>query len=299
MITMNNFIDIVDMDKDGLKDIIETTKDLKANKDTYSDALKDKTLLMLFEKPSTRTRISFEAGMTELGGHGIYFYSERSQMSRGESLKDTAIVISRYTDAIMARLYSHDMMKAIAEHATVPVVNGLTDKLHPCQALSDFFTLQEKGFEFGSDRLVYMGDGNNVAHSLIQAADTTDTPITVCTPEQDEPDADILEKSSTVTVSHDPEKAVEDADALYTDVWVSMGDDGADAKRDRLRPYQINQDMLAAAPDHVRVMHCLPAHRGEEITDAVMESDASVIYDQAENRMHTQQALLLHLLDQA
>ncbi|MCJ7429226.1 MAG: ornithine carbamoyltransferase [Candidatus Nanohaloarchaeota archaeon QJJ-5] len=296
---MQNFIDIADIATDQFMDIIETTDDLKHNKDAYRETLEDQTLLMLFEKPSTRTRISFEAGMTELGGHGIYFYSERSQMSRGESLKDTAIVISRYCDAIMARLYSHEKMQAIADHATVPVINGLTDKLHPCQALSDFYSLQEDGFELGSDRLVYIGDGNNVAHSLMQAADTTDTPMTVCTPEEDEPADAILEASDTTELVHDPEEAVADADALYTDVWVSMGDDGADAKRDRLQPYQINMDLLAAAPDHVRVMHCLPAHRGEEITDAVMDSDASIIYEQAENRMHTQQALVLHLLDQA
>lgn len=296
---MQNFINIDDIGTDQFMDLIETTGDLKANKDAYRDSLKDKTLLMLFEKPSTRTRISFEAGMTELGGHGIFFYSERSQMSRGESLKDTAIVISRYCDAIMARLYSHEMLQDIAEHATVPVINGLTDKLHPCQALSDFFTLQEDGFELGSDRLVYIGDGNNVAHSLIQAADTTGTPITVCTPEQDQPDEEIVEQSDTVTLRSDPEAAAAEADAMYTDVWVSMGDEGAEAKRERLEPYQINDDLLSHAPEHVRVMHCLPAHRGDEITSAVMDSDTSIVYEQAENRMHAQQALLLHLLDQA
>ncbi|MDY6777472.1 MAG: ornithine carbamoyltransferase [Candidatus Nanohaloarchaea archaeon] len=296
---MDDVLDIDDLSMEDVERVYSKTTELKREPERFENALANRTLLMLFEKPSTRTRISFEAGMTRLGGHAINFTMEQSQMSRGESLRDTARVIGRYCDAVMARLYEHQKLLDIAENTDVPVINGLTDLLHPCQALGDLYTMQEHGIDLEDARVVFVGDGNNVCHSLMQATTLMDGSFAAATPEGYEPDERIVERSrekGQVDLYNDPVKAVEEADVVYTDVWVSMGDEDEDERREAFPPFQVNEELLSHAPDHVKAMHCLPAHRGEEITDAVMEGKHSIIFDQAENRMHVQNGVLLDLL---
>lgn len=302
---MHDLIDIDDIDRKDVETVLKTAERMKSDPERFSRTLEDRTLLMLFEKPSTRTRVSFEAGMTQLGGHAINFEMDQSQMSRGESMHDTAKVLSRYCDAIMARLYDHGKIKELRDAADVPVINGLTDLLHPCQALGDAFTLQEQGLDLQETQLAYVGDGNNVAHSLLQVAGRLGIDMTVGSPEGYEPDKKILgrarasanRKDATLRVVNDPTSAVKDADAVYTDVWVSMGDEDEEQRRGDLRPYQVNKDLLRHASDDVRVMHCLPAHRDEEITSEVLDGEHSIVFDQAENRMHVQKALLDTLIN--
>lgn len=298
-------IDIDDLDRETVIEFIETAGEVKAAPGRFEDAMENRTLLMLFEKPSTRTRVSFEAGMTRLGGHAINFETAQSQMSRGESLGDTGAVLGRYTDVIMARMYEHAKLEELADSADVPVINGLTDLLHPCQALSDMFTIAEQGYTFSDSRLAYVGDGNNMAHSLMQACAAVGMDCTVATPEGYAPDEEVLGRArargnrngARVRAVHDPEEAVKDADVVYTDVWTSMGDEDEKERRKALRPYQVNEDLMALADDEAVFMHCLPAHRGEEVTATVLDGPRSIVYDQAENRMHTQEAILLGLLD--
>ncbi len=299
---MTDFIDIGDHDRSFIKQVFETATAVKDDPGAYGDALQQQTLHMIFAKPSTRTRTSFEAGMTQLGGHGIYFAVEQSQMSRGETEKDTAKVLSRYVDGIMARLFDHEHVAALAEHADVPVINGLTDKLHPCQALADLFTMREHGIAPGTGRVVYVGDGNNVAHSLVQICSLFDMDVTVACPAGYEPDDDIVvaardRSTGAVDIVHDPADAVQDADVVYTDVWVSMGDENEAERREAFAPFQVDAALMDRT-DGAVFMHPLPAHRGEEVTSAVLDSDTSIVYDQAENRLHTQKALLVELLGQ-
>ena len=290
---MHDVIDIDDLTAAEIRDVYELTDDLKASPEAYHDSLSNATLLMFFAKPSTRTRVSFEAGMTQLGGHAIYFPEEQSQISRGESLKDTAKVLSRYTDAIMARLFDHETMVELAEYADVPVINGLTDLLHPCQALSDVYTLREHGIDDGP--LAFVGDGNNVAQSLMQLCATMDIPCRIATPAGYEPDAIIQDRvaDADVTVTNDPVEAVSGAKAVYTDVFVSMGQ--SEEKTDAFEGYQVTPELMDHSDD-ARFMHCLPAHRGEEVDAAVMDGPNSIVYDQAENRQHVQKAVLHRLL---
>ncbi len=322
--TMHDLVDIDDIERKDVETILETAERMKSDPERFSDALEDRTLLMLFEKPSTRTRVSFEAGMTQLGGHAINFEMDRSQMSRGESMHDTAKVLSRYCDTIMARLYDHRKIKELRDAADVPVINGLTDLLHPCQALGDAFTLEERGMDLREIQIAYVGDGNNVAHSLLQVAGRLGIDMTVGSPEGYEPDRTIFgrarananRKDASITVVNDPVKAVEGADVVYTDVWVSMGDEaGGDAaasestrsegsvreneeeRKKDLVPYQVNEELIRHADDAVKVMHCLPAHRGQEITSEVLDGEHSIVFDQAENRMHVQKALLDTLIN--
>ncbi|MFB6069863.1 MAG: ornithine carbamoyltransferase [Halanaeroarchaeum sp.] len=290
---MDDLIDIADLSAQDVETVYDRATDVKANPAAYHDALANESLLMFFAKPSTRTRVSFEAGMTQLGGHAIYFSEEQSQMSRGESLKDTAKVLSRYTEAIMARLFEHETMVALAEHADVPVVNGLTDLLHPAQALSDGFTMREYGLDDGP--LAFVGDGNNVAHSLMQLCATLDIPCRIATPEGYEPDRAIRDRvaDADVLVTTDPVEAVDGAKAVYTDVFVSMGE--SDEKRAAFEEFQVNESLMDHADD-AKFMHCLPAHRGEEVSAGVMDGPDSIVYDQAENRLHVQKAILYELL---
>ncbi|MFB6081870.1 MAG: ornithine carbamoyltransferase [Halanaeroarchaeum sp.] len=290
---MDDLIDIGDLSVQDIETIYDRAAAIKADPGDYHDALANQTLLMFFAKPSTRTRVSFEAGMTQLGGHAIYFSQDQSQMSRGESLKDTAKVLSRYTEVIMARLFEHETMVDLAEHADVPVVNGLTDLLHPCQALSDVFTMREYGIDDGP--LAFVGDGNNVAHSLMQLCAALDIPCRVATPEGYEPDDVIVDRvaDADVTVTNDPVEAVDGAKAVYTDVFVSMGE--SDEKKAAFEGYQVNEDLMAHTDDG-KFMHCLPAHRDEEVSAGVMDGPNSIVYDQAENRMHVQKAVLYELL---
>ncbi|MFB6131924.1 MAG: ornithine carbamoyltransferase [Halanaeroarchaeum sp.] len=290
---MQDVIDIADLTAEWIRDLYELTEDIKANPEAYDDSLSNATLLMFFAKPSTRTRVSFEAGMTELGGHAIFFAEDQSQLTRGESLKDTAKVLSRYTDAIMARLFDHETMVELAEHADVPVINGLTDRLHPCQALADGYTLREHGIDDGP--LAFVGDGNNVANSLAQLCATLDVSCRIATPEGYEPDEDVLSRfpDADVTVTNDPVEAVDGATAVYTDVFVSMGE--SDEKKADFEGFQVTPSLMDHGDD-AKFMHCLPAHRGEEVAAEVMDGPNSIVYDQAENRQHVQKAVLHALL---
>ncbi len=258
------------------------------------DALRQCSVALIFEKPSTRTRVSFEVGVAQLGGHAVVLRGDELQLTRGESVRDTALVLSRYVDTIVLRTGDHDLLVALAEHASVPVVNALTPLHHPCQALADLLTLQERFNHLSGLRLAYVGDGNNVCNSLMLLGAAAGVQVAVATPPSLAPNAAIVaEAGEAVELSEDPLAAVEGAHALYTDTWVSMGDErDAGSRRDALAPYQLNEDLLAGARDDAIVMHCLPAHAGEEITEGLLYGDRSAIWDQAENRLHAQKALL-------
>lgn len=264
-----------------------------------------RTLGLIFEKPSTRTRVSFEAGMNQLGGQALFLASEKIQLSRGESLADTAEVLSRYLDGLVIRTFEQAALEEWARHATVPVINGLTDLCHPCQALADCLTIYEKFGRLKGVRLAYVGDGNNIAHSLIEAAAKTGMHIAVGCPPGYEPDQRIVDGArqdarhtgAQIEVTHDALLAAKDADVLYTDVWISMGQEREEKRRLKaLSPYQLNERLLRVAKPDALVMHCLPAHRGEEISGAVLDGPQSVILDQAENRLHMQKAILISWL---
>ncbi|MCX7982116.1 MAG: ornithine carbamoyltransferase [Syntrophales bacterium] len=260
--------------------------------------LAGKTLGMIFEKSSTRTRLSFEVGMYQLGGTAIFLSTRDTQLGRGETVADTARIMSRYLDGVMIRTFSQKMVEEFASYASIPVINGLTDLLHPCQILSDIFTIMEKKGSYEGMTVAYIGDGNNVANSWLEAACVFPIRISLACPEGYEPDPDIMREAiaragDRITIGSDPAKAVSQADVIYTDVWTSMGQEGeADIRRERFQGYQINERLLSVAPSDVIVMHCLPAHRGEEITQEVIEGPHSVVFDQAENRLHVQKAIL-------
>ena len=267
--------------------------------------LKGKTLAMLFSKASTRTRTSFEVGFWQLGGHPIYLSDSASQIGRGEPIRDTARVLSRIVDGIMIRTFSHESVEELARYASVPVINGLTDLLHPCQALTDMFTIQEKMEVLKGRKLVYVGDGNNMAHSLMYACAKVGMNMVCASPKGYQPDPKILAEAQedashtgcTITVEEDLFKAAKGADVLYTDVWTSMGEEAErDIRFAALHEYQINQALLDVARPECIVLHCLPAHRGEEITDDVIEGPHSVVFDQAENRLHVQKAIMALLM---
>ena len=267
--------------------------------------LPGKTLGLLFQKPSTRTRVSFESGMNQLGGHALVLPMADIQLSRGESVTDTARVLSRYLDGIVIRTYDHATVQEWAEESTMPVINGLTDLSHPCQALSDLLTIYEKKGRFKGIKIAYVGDGNNVANSLIEVAAKTGMTIALGCPAGYQPNQHIvdlarLEAASTgaeIDIGEDPRVAVKEADVVYTDVWISMGQEREQARRLKaLAPYQLNGRLLQRAKPDAIVMHCLPAHRGEEITAEVLDGPQSMIIDQAENRLHMQKAILVQLL---
>jgi ornithine carbamoyltransferase len=265
-----------------------------------------KTLGMIFEKSSTRTRISFEVGMTQLGGHAIYMNPKDMQMGRGETVADTAKVLSRFCDAIVYRAFKHDMMKELAENATVPVINALDDFEHPCQIMADLLTvIEHKGDDFGKLKMTYVGDGNNVCNSLLLGCAIVGMNFTAACPKGYQPNAKVLADAkkigkrmgATIEVVEDAMTGVEYADVLYTDVWVSMGDEKEEATRLKVfKPYQINEALLANAKRDAIVMHCLPAHRGLEITAGVIDGPQSVVFDEAENRLHAQKALLVQVI---
>jgi ornithine carbamoyltransferase len=271
-------------------------------KDELQPSLKGKTLALLFDKPSTRTRVSFEVAMYQLGGQVIFMSSRETQISRDESLQDTAMVLSRYVDGLVVRTFDHANVEELARCAEIPVINGLTDLYHPCQVLGDIMTVREKKGEIQPLRVTWVGDGNNVAHSWINAAAQMRFKLVLACPPGYEPEQDILRRAQElggdrVHLVHDPVAAVAGADVINTDVWTSMGQD--EERQQRLaafRGYQINGDLVSKAKSDVIVMHCLPAHRGEEITDEVMDGPNSVVLDQAENRLHFQRALLDWLL---
>lgn len=260
--------------------------------------LAGKTLGMIFEKSSTRTRISFEVGIYQLGGMALFLSNRDTQLGRGEDISDTARVMSRYLDAVVIRTYSQAFVEEFARYSTIPVINGLTDQQHPCQILCDLFTIIEKKGSYEGLKVAYIGDGNNVANSWIDAAARLPFQLSLACPEKYEPDADILvrgmkEAKRGIVVHRNPVDAVKDADVVYTDVWTSMGQEAEKEERTKIfKMYQVNQELLALAREDVIVMHCLPAHRGEEITDDVIDGPRSVVIDQAENRLHVQKAIM-------
>ena len=278
-----------------LERLLERAAELKRDR-LASQALAGRSVALIFDKPSTRTRLSFEVGVHELGGHPVLLREREMQISRGESVRDTALVLSRFVHAIGIRTGPHAVVEELAEHSSVPVINMLTADHHPCQALADLLTLRERFGSLEGLRLVYVGDGNNVAHSLMLLGALAGMEVVVATPPELQPDSRWA--SNGVRTTNDAVEAAEGADALYTDVWVSMSDDEAQAasRRELLAPYRLDEALLARASARAVVLHCLPAHPGEEITEGVLYGERSAVWDQAENRLHAQKALLELLL---
>ena len=289
--------------REEIEQILKTSELLKLQliRGQEHPVLKGKTLAMIFEKPSTRTRVSFEVGMWQLGGYALNLSATDLQLGRGETIGDTARTLSRYVNGIMARVFSHQTILDLIQHSKVPVINGLSDFSHPCQGLADLFTVYEKKGRLDGLKLAYLGDGNNVGHSLIDGCSKVGMNIVLACPKGYEPDSKVVaqgkkearKNGSEVRVTDDPKEAVKGADIIYTDVWASMGKEMEHAERVKiLKPYQVNSKLVKGAKENYIFMHCLPAHRGEEVTDEVADSKNSVIFDQAENRLHTQKALM-------
>ena len=292
-----------DLTGEEIEQILKTTELLKLQflRGERHALLKGKTLAMIFEKPSTRTRVSFEVGMWQLGGYTLYLNANDLQLGRGETIADTARVLSRYVDGIMARVFAHQTILDLVKYSNVPVINGLSDFTHPCQGLADLFTIYEKKGRFSGLRLAYVGDGNNVAHSLIYGCSKVGMNIVLACPKGYEPHPEVVSQAKkeakrnggAVKVTNDPKGAVQGADIVYTDVWASMGKEKEREERIKIfKPYQVNLNLIKGAKDDYIFMHCLPAHRGEEVTGEVADSRNSVIFDQAENRLHTQKAIM-------
>jgi len=290
---------ITSLDKQEIDELLSLALRLKKEHKEGAThlSLKGKTLGMLFEKPSTRTRVSFEVGMLQMGGHALYMGWRDTQLSREESVEDTARVLSRYLDGIVVRTFAQETIELFASNATIPVINGLTDLEHPCQILSDLMTIVEKKGGYENLTIVYVGDGNNIANSWINASLTLGFNLRVACPRGYEPDGALVEKARSAPLQiqfcDDPAEAVREADIINTDTWVSMGQE--DQRREKIeafKNYQVNSTLLKLAKKDVLVMHCLPAHRGEEITDEVADGEQAIIFDQAENRLHMQKAIL-------
>jgi ornithine carbamoyltransferase len=298
-----DFTKVADWSGEELLRVLDLAAELKAARAAREEhrLLPGRTLGMIFQKPSTRTRVSFEVGIWELGGLGLYLAAGDLQLGRGETVMDTALVLSRYLDAIMIRTYAQADVEELARHATIPVINGLTDEAHPCQALADVMTIRERLGRIEGVRMTYLGDGNNVCASLMVAAAKLGMHFTAAVPPGYEPDERALDAARTaaedtgaaVAVTHDARAASEGAEVLYTDVWTSMGqDEGRDRRVRDLAGYGIRDELLALAEDDVIVLHCLPAHYGEEITEEIAHGPRSALWDEAENRLHTQKALM-------
>jgi ornithine carbamoyltransferase len=306
-----HFLSAADLSRDEAEALLERAATLKAEWRAGSTGLhaqlplRGKTLALVFEKPSLRTRVAFEAGMTQLGGHGSYLSANDIDMGGRESVPDVAQNLSRWVQAIAARVFRHATVETLARHASVPVINALSDREHPCQALADLLTLRERFGRLQGLRVAYMGDGNNVCHSLMLLGATLGVSTTVACPPDYRPDPEILahaqrigaETDAGITITASPDEAVAGADAVYTDVWTSMGQEHETARRRPVfAPYQVNQQLMAQAEPGAVFMHCLPVHRGEEVTAEVIDGPQSVVFDQAENRLHVQKALILTLL---
>ena len=296
--------DLLTLDElsDGeIKKIIDLAIKLKKNNRRGKDKplLKNKTLAMIFEKPSTRTRISFDTGMYQLGGHSIYLASNELQLSRGESLEDTAKTMSRYVDLIMARVYDHKTLEILSKNASIPVINGLSDSFHPCQILADLMTIKEKKKKLKGLKIAWIGDGNNVCNSLIYGCAKTKIKITIATPNGFEPDMNIVRKCkkyTDVTITNEPTLAVKDADIVMTDTFVSIHTKNPEQSRKFLPKFQVNSSLMKNAKNNALFMHCLPAKRTHEVSEDVIDGPQSIVWDQAENRLHVQKALMLALL---
>lgn len=298
-----DFLTLKDYSKDEIENMIKLAAHIKKNDRKYRNLLKGKSIAMLFDKQSTRTRLSFEAGINQLGGNCIYLDRESLQIKRGETLEDSARVFSRYLDGLVIRTFAQKTVETFARYGTIPVINGLTDLYHPCQILSDMFTIYEIGLLDKSLNFTYIGDCNNVLNSILIGFTKLGLSVTIGCPEKYGPEREVLahakneaERSGSVLrLIHDPEEAVTGADIIYTDVWVSMGDEFDEGKIKDLSGFQVNTGLLAHAKADVRIMHCLPAHRDQEITSEVIDSSASIVMQQAENRLHAQKSLLVYL----
>lgn len=299
---MRSLLSVSDIEEE-VETILDIASDFKAGK-IEEKPLKDQKLAMIFQKSSTRTRVSFEVGMYELGGTALFLSTNDIQLGRGEPIKDTAKVLSRFVDAIMIRAIEHDDVVELMEEADVPIINGLTNLEHPCQALADMLTVKEHKGNFDG-KFVYVGDGNNVCNSLLLICGCLGMDMAVACPDEYRPNEEIVKKAeeyakknnSTITITSDVKAAVSGADVIYTDVWVSMGDEAeSDKRREDFKDYQVNQSLIDLANDDVIFMHCLPAIRGEEVSAEVIDGPHSVVYDEAENRMHAQKAVLYHYL---
>lgn len=300
---MKNLLSMADLSLEDIYGILELAEELKEKRrqGKVIDHLRNKSLGMVFEKSSTRTRVSFEVAMTDLGGHSVYLNPGDIQIGRGETIEDTAKVLSRYLHGIIARVYSHDMLTKLADNASVPVINALSDKEHPCQALSDLLTIKEYKNRISNMKFVWIGDGNNVCNSLMLACAIVGMEMVVACPKGYEPAEGYVAKArelgGVLKIMNDPLKASENADILYTDVWVSMGNENEEARRLKdFAGFQINEGLIAVSKPDVIVMHCLPAHRGLEISAGAIDGPYSVVFDQAENRLHAQKAVLLKLM---
>jgi len=299
-----DFVHITDFSSDEIQEVFDLTVKMKAfvKEGKEYTPLKGKNMAMIFAKPSARTRISFETGMSQLGGHAIYLGPNDIGIGKREAVRDIARVIARYDDIIMARLFDHAHMLELAEYSMVPVINGLTDLNHPCQIMADIFTVLEHRKHLNDLKVAFVGDGNNVANSWINLAARLPMHFVLASPSGYDPDEAILKNARNVGISridviHDPVEAVRDADVIYTDVWASMGQETeADLRRKAFMPFQVNGDLMKHAKKDVLVMHCLPAHRGDEITDDVIDSPNSIVFDEAENRMHVQKAIIVKLM---
>ncbi len=304
---MKHFIDLADIKAAEFLDLLDLAVLLKQNQHTTaSQRLAGKTLGMIFAKSSTRTRVSFEVGMYQLGGQALFLSTQDIQLGRGETIADTARVMSRFLDGIMIRTFSHQDVLDLARYGSVPVINGLTDLMHPCQALADLLTVKECFSSLKGLKMAYFGDGNNVAHSLLQAGAKTGMHLAVATPGQYACSKSIVAAASeeaeknggSISITEDPLEAAKDADVLYTDTWVSMGQEDEKAARIKIfGDYQVNERLMALAKSHAIFLHCLPAYRGLEVSEAVIDGPASRIFDQAENRLHAQKAVLVRLME--
>ena len=300
-----DLISIHDLTAEQVAAILDTAIKVKANPEDFEEFLRGCTMAMIFEKPSLRTRVSFETGMTQLGGHAIYLGPNDISLGKRESVPDIARTLDRMVDIIMARTFSHQSVLTLAEYAEAPVINGLSDYSHPCQVLADFQTITEKKGELKGLTLAYVGDGNNMAHSLMFIGAKTGVNVRIVCPKGYEPRPDVLalasedakETGATIGVTSDLSEGVGGADVVYTDVWASMGMEAeAEARKAVFRPYQVNAALMAKAKEDAIFMHCLPAHRDDEVTDEVIESWQSVVFDEAENRLHAQKAVILRLM---
>jgi len=300
---VKHFIHISDYSSEELWDILHLSKNIKEKFRKRQDytPFKNKSLAMIFAKPSARTRVSFETGFEWMGGHALFLGPNDIGIGKREAIKDISRVFSRYNDVIMARLFDHEHIIELAEHSTIPVVNGLTDYNHPCQIMADIFTVWEHLENIENAKIVYMGDGNNIVHSWLHLAMRFPLNFVCCCPEGYEPNKDLVKEAknagiSTIEITHDPKSAVKNADVIYTDVWASMGQkDEAKAREKIFKDYQVNETLMEMTGKNTLFMHCLPAERDREVTDGVMESDNSIVFDQAENRMHVQNAIMIKL----
>lgn len=305
----NSLLSIFDVSKSGIARIIERAVEHREMRErgAIGKSLQGRTVGIVFEKPSTRTRVSFEVAAASLGAHPVFLDSGSTQINRGETLEDTARVLSSYLDVIVMRTHGQERMERFAGGSSAPVINALSDLEHPTQALADIFTIATQNIDLENFKLAYLGDGNNVANSLVGISSILGFEIAVATPHGHEPDEKILlrsgksnGRSTHITVTQNPREAVEDADVIYTDVWVSMGQEGpeksAEEAKEKFKPYQVNSELLSHAPEDAVVMHCLPAHRGEEVTAEVMNSKKFIAFEQAENKLHVAKAVLEYVL---